>query len=262
MTVAFKRLVPAAIALLTSATVCLAAAPSGLINFSFSANDAPVYDLGGSFQFDQTIIGAGQTEFGLSYGINLAEDNRGFLTGSGVTAVAVGDNFVAADYTARGKVSARGGSTRVTLTVRMKGEDVIAGVTTPFTITIAYVLFINSETATMEGTARGSARFGRLGGGRMRSNVSVALPPGADGAWTLQLNVAAFGPLAGSGFIVLSNGRTLAVNLAGRYSPTLDRSTIRASGFGDSRGNSATIVFDSEGLLLLRGTVLGQTVRE
>jgi hypothetical protein len=261
MTALFKRLVPAALALFVCATAGLADAPNGQITFSFGVDDVPVYDLGGFFQFDQTLIASSQTEFPLSYGINLTQNNQGFLSGAGVTAVNVGDNFFAADYTARGRVSVRQGSTRVTLTVRLKGQDFIAGVLTSFSINITYVLFVNPETGVLEGTARGSANFGRLGGGKIRSDISVGLPPGADGSWTLVLNVITLNRVAGTGFIVLSNGRTLALNVSGRYSPNLDRSTIRASGFGDSRGNSVTITSDPL-FFSLRGTIFGQSVRE
>jgi len=261
MTALFKRLIPAAFALWVSATVGLADAPNGQISFSFGVDDIPVYDLTGAFQFDQTLIGSGQVEQPLSYGINLTQDNRGFLSGSGVTAVNVGDNFFAADYTARGRVSVRQGSTKVTLSVRLRGQDFIAGVLTSFSINITYVLFVNTETGVLEGTARGSANFGRLGSARIRSDVTVGLPPGADGSWTLVLNVITLNRIAGSGFIVLSNGRTLSLNASGRYSPNLDRATIRASGFGDSRGNSVTVISDPE-VFALRGTIFGQSVRE
>ncbi len=260
MTALFKRLFLPAIALFAAANVSLADAPNGLVSFSFDTN-APIYDLTGSLQFDETLIGAGQSELGLSYGINVIQDARGRITGSGITAVAVGNDFVAAEYTVRGRISASHGVTRVTLQVRLKGEDAFGGVSTPFSINIAYVLTINPDSGTMDGTARGSARFGRLGSARIRSGISVPLPAGADGLWTLQMNVVPFSRLAGTASIVLSNGRTLALNLNGHYSSSLDRSTIRMSGFGDSRGNSVTVIFDSE-LLLLRGTILGQTVRQ
>ena len=258
MTVLTKRLLLPALAILAAANICFADAPNGLVSFSFHTN-APVYDLTGSLQFDQEIIGSGANH--LSYGVNVIQDARGRITGSGTTGVAVGNDFVAAEYTVQGRISASHGSTRVTLMVRLKGEDSFGGVSTPFSINIEYKLTINPNSGTMDGTARGSAKFGRLGGGKIRSDISVPLPAGADGSWTLQMNIVPFSRLGGSATIVLPNGRTLALNLSGTYSSATDESKVKLSGFGDSRGNNATVTFDSD-LLTLRGTVLGQTVRQ
>jgi len=264
MTFSMKRFFVVALAAFATfqfTNVSLADAPNGVVSFSFSTNDVAVYDLTGSLQFDQTIIGAGQTEIPLSYGINITEDSRGFLTGSGTIEVAVGDNFVAADYTARGKVTTRGGLTRVSLVVHLKGEDAFGGLTTPFSINITYALTVAPESGTLEGTARGSARFGRLGSSRIHSDVSVPLPGGADGNWTLVMNIVSFDRLGGTAMVVLSNNRTLNFKISGRYSSSLDRSTVRLTGSGDSRGNNLTAIFDSD-LLFLRAKLFGQTVSE
>jgi len=118
----------------------------------------------------------------------------------------------------------------------------------------------------MDGSARGSAKFGQLGSGKIRSDISVPLPAGTDGSWTLQMNIVTFSRLGGSAIIVLSNGRTLTLNLNGRYSSSLDESTVKMSGTGDSRGNNVTVTFvtspENSELLTLRGTVLGQTVKQ
>jgi len=262
MTVLIKRLqfvVLAVIATVALPIVSRGEAPSGFVSFDFSTNDVAVYDLSGSLQFDQTMIGAGQSEIGLSYGINVTEDVRGFITGSGTTAVNAGDNFVAADYVARGRISRRGGFTRVSLTVRLRGNDAFGGITTPFNIVISYSLVVSPETGTLEGTARGRGSFGPLGSTRIHSDVSIPLPNGADGSWSLQMNLVSFNRLGGTATVVLSNGRVLSFNINGRFSSALDRSTVRLIGVGNSRGNNATLIFDSD-VLLLRGALFGQTV--
>ena len=258
MTFSIKRSLLLSVVLLASAYFCRADAPSGPVSFSFGAENAPVYDLTGSFQINQTMLGAGQTEVGLSYGIEVTQDARGFLTGTGITLLEVGNDFVAAEYTAKGKISGGGAGTRVTLSVRLTGEDVIAGVSTPFKIGIVYRLNVAAESRTLEGTARGSARFSRLGNSRIRSTVSAALPANADGAWSLQMDIVPLERLGGSALVVLSNGRTLQLHLTGRYSAAQDRSTIKMSGFDDSRGNSLKVVLGSENRL--RGRVFGQVV--
>lgn len=236
-------------------------APSGTVTFSFDASTAPVYDLSGSFQIDQTLVGAGNTAVGLSYSIDLSQDVRGGLTGSGETFVAVGNDFVAAAYTVRGRISHVAGVTRVTLMVHLTGQDIVAGVDTPFNINVVYSLVVDSESGTLQGTARGRASFARLGSSPIRSDVAIGLPGGASGAWTLQMNIVPLGRLGGSAVIVLANGRTLQAHLGGSFSPALERSVVNVSGFADSRGNSVRVVFN-EDLLLMRGSVLGQTVAQ
>src|SRR5437762_1560386 len=103
MTFSIKRSCAVTVALLAFLHVCQADVPSGLFAFSFGPETAPIYDLTGSFQINQTMIGAGQTEVGLSYGIDVTQDSRGFLTGAGTTIVMVGNDFVAAEYTVKGK---------------------------------------------------------------------------------------------------------------------------------------------------------------
>jgi hypothetical protein len=258
MTVLIKRSLLLFMALFASANICLAAPPSGIVVFSFDTN-SPVYDFTGSLQFDQTMSGTAQSELGLSYGINVTQDARGFITGSGVIEVAVGNDFVAAEYTANGKISVKDGSTRLTLNVRLKGEDAFGGVVTPFRINIEYSLTLNPQTGALQGTARGSGKFGSLGSTKIRTDVSVPVPGSTDGSWTLQMNIVAFNKLNGTAVVVLSNGRTLNFNLKGSFSSSLERSTVKLSGTGDSRGNSAKVIFDSE-ILLLDGKLFGQKV--
>jgi hypothetical protein len=259
MTFSIKRSFAVTIALLVPLIICRADVPNGPIAFSFGSNNAPVYDLTGSFQMNQTMIGAGQTEVGLSYGIDVTQDSNGFLTGAGTTLLVVGNDFVAAEYTAKGKITRSGADTRLTLSVRLIGEDVIGGVSTPFNISVVYKFTVMPQSGTLEGTARGNARFARLGNSRIRSDVSAALPANADGAWTLQMNIVPLNRLAGTAFVVLSNGRTLQLNLTGSYSAARDRAVIRMSGFDATRGNSITVILGPESRL--RGRVLGQVVR-
>jgi len=248
-------------ALLASARFCQADAPDGVLPFTFNAPNAAVYDLSGGLQLNQTMVGPAGTEVALSYGVELTQDARGFFTGSGETIVQIGDNdFVAAAYSVKGRIRVIGDATHVTLVVRLRGEDVIAGVFTPFNISAVYELNVAAETGTLEGRARGSANFGRLGRSKISSTpVSLALPSGAGGGWTLQLTIVPLNRLAGSALVILPNGRTFQAHLSGRFFG--DRSVVRISGFAEGRGNSVTIVFNT-GLevLFLRGRVLGQLV--
>ena len=261
MTLLTKRPLLLFVALLVSAQFCQADAPDGVFHFPFAAPNAAVYDLSGGLQLNQTMVGPAGTEVALSYGVELTQDARGFFTGSGETIVQIGDNdFVAAAYSVKGRIRVTGDSTHVTLVVRLRGEDSIAEVFTPFNISVVYELNVAAETGTLEGGARGSANFGRLGRSKISSTpISVTLPSAAGGAWTLQLTIVPLNRLAGGALVILPNGRTFQAHPSGRFFG--DQSVVRISGFAEGRGNSVTIIFNTDNeVLFLRGRVLGQLV--
>ena len=77
--------------------------PSGPVSFSFTNSTVPVYDLTGSYQFDQEVLAAGGTTMNLSLGFSVQQDAAGRLRGSGVTNMQIGTNLVAAQYTCHWK---------------------------------------------------------------------------------------------------------------------------------------------------------------
>ncbi len=248
-------------ALLGSVQFCKADAPDGVLPFSFGVTNAPVFDISGGLQLNQTMVGPGGTEVALSYGVEVTQDARGFFTGSGETFVQIGENdFVAAAYSVKGRIRVIGETTHATLVVRLRGQDVIAGVLTTFSISAVYELDVSAETGTLEGGARGTANFGRLGKTKISSTpVSVALPPSSGGDWTLQLTIVPLNHLAGTALVILPNGRTFQAHLSGRFVD--DQSTVKVTGFAEGRGNSVTIVFNTDlEVLFLRGRILGQLV--
>jgi hypothetical protein len=246
--------------LVGSLPMCYADAPSGQINFSFTSPSAAAFDFSGGYTFSQEIIGAGGQTIPLIFGISFTQDPNGFLHGSDTTIMSVGNDFVATQYSVTGKVSGGGHvPTRITLLVRLTGQDIIAGKNTAFSITINYNVSVK-EDGTLGGSAHGSAHFSTLGGGRISTTVSTPLPAGVDGTWGLQMNIIPLPRLGGTALIVLSNGRTLTANLAGSYSPHTDFSTVQITGTGSGRGISLRLKFDSSGPDTLNGRLMGQTV--
>src|ERR1041385_3348290 len=124
--------------LVLPAMFCLGDVPSGVIDFSFDSSSVPVWDITGDITISDQMIGTGGQIVPFSYTISVTQDSRGVLSGSsvrsGIIILNIGNDFVAANYTAKGKVSGGGDVTRISLTVNLKGEDVVAGVTTGFTL--------------------------------------------------------------------------------------------------------------------------------
>ncbi len=252
--------------LLASLPCCLAQeAPSGLVSFAFNKSTVPVWDLTGDYQFDQSIQAVGDTTVDLSFGISITNDVQGRLRGSGVAFVAVGNDLVAGNYTASGRVSGGGQATRVTLQLRLTGDDVIGGVQTRFSISVKYDLTVNPQGLSLVGRARGNSSFAKLGSGPIHDDdISVSLPAGADGSWTAQMNIVPLNRLGGSGSIVLSNSRTLPTSLSGSFSTSTALAKVKLAGINEGRGTQLNLDFFTGASQpeAVNGKILGQTVRE
>jgi hypothetical protein len=254
------------LAFVLSLSLAKGQAPSGLIDFSFDSPGTFVYDLTGSLSVEQQMTGAGGQETPISYGVDIAQDPNGKLTGSGTTIVNVGNDFIAAEYTVKGKVSGGGNSiNKASFTVKLTGQDTVAGrPNTKFSISVSYKLEANSEEQVFFGSARGSANFSGLSSGNIRSDVQIA--QGTDGTWSTELNILALKKLSGSAIITLSNQRTLSTRLTGSYSSSTAVAKVKLSGFDASKGTSVNLDFISseEGIEVqkLRGKILGQSVRQ
>src|SRR5215204_3996432 len=108
--------------LLSSLCFAHAQPPSGLVSLPFDNATAPVWDLSGTLLLDQTMQGAGDQEIPLIYSVDVIQDAKGKLTGSGLTILNIGNDFVAANYTVKGKVSGGGNNVnRASFTVKLTG---------------------------------------------------------------------------------------------------------------------------------------------
>jgi hypothetical protein len=268
MTSFTKRRISFLTGLLLSTCLAGAQVPSGLVDFSFDTPTARVFDLSGSLAIEQQMIGAGDQETPLSFPVDVTQDSNGKLSGSGVTVVNVGNDFVAGNYKIKGKVSGGGNSVnRASFTVKLTGQDTIAGVpNTKFSISLEYKLEADSEEGALFGSARGSANFSGFSSANIHSDIAIGLAPGMDGTWSVEMNILALKKLGGSAVITLSNQRALQTRLSGSYSTHTAVAKIKLKGFDASKGTSANLDFISseEGIELqkLRGKILGQSVRD
>ena len=238
----------------------------------FDNQTAPVWDLSGNPVLEQTLIGTADIETPLAFqAVSLMHDSKGKLSGSGDTILNVGNDFVAAQYTLNGKVSGGGNSVnRASFNVRLTGEDVIAGVITRFSIKIRYELEADAGELVFVGTARGNANFTGLSSSKIRSDVTMQLPAGMDGSWTLNMNIIPLNKLSGSAEMVLSNGRVLPATLNGSFSSSTGVSKLKIKGVGAGAGSNVSLrlfesVEEEEPVLAiekLEGKILGQKVRQ
>lgn len=245
-----------------SCNFCLA---QSSLQFSFDfGNSTPLIDMNGVFQVEDEIVGAGGTGVPLSYGVGITHDSRGVLRGSGTAIVQIGDDFEAATYHASGRVSGGGDNLRVFLVVHLSGRGTVGGVDTRFSISVAYHLVFNPDSGALEGASRGTANLSRVGESRVHSDgISVGLPGGGDGSWTLNGTAVPLNRMVGSTQIILSGGRAVNGLLRGRFNPDAI-SVARFTGTDGDRGSAATFSFSTtEGGVVLetiQGRILGQRV--
>jgi hypothetical protein len=264
MTTQLKGCWSALATLLVSVGIC-SAQPSGTVTFFFDEDDVPVWDLMGSYTVEETVIGAGGEPFPVVFGYDAIVDDRGRITGSGLTLVSIDDNFpVAGDYTVRGKVTTAGSVTRANITIRIRGVGDIANVFTTYTLTTTQKLEVAPEFGELLGRSRGTLNVRGVGKGKIRTDdLEIDLPPTADGSWVLLADIIPFRKLGGSAFAFFPTGRVIPMNLTGTYSPASDIARLRMSGAGASRGVNLKVDFDAETDIVwnVRGKILGQSVR-
>jgi hypothetical protein len=243
-------------------TAAMAQVPSGTYDFVMDAPESAIYDFGGVRTFEQYIIGAGGEPVNLSYGVELVHAATGTLRGEGNVMVAIGSDVVAAYCKAKGNVFGGGTKeTQVTLSVTLKGEDVIGGKFTRFQIDLKYKLFVDPIAGELYGTVSGKANM--KGIGNMKVSSEVAMPVPTSGAWALHVDITPLAKLVGPGTLTLSNGRQLPLHASGKYKASTDTSSIELRSQGEEKGSAFKVVFSlSEGLLDMSGTVLGQKLVE
>src|SRR5690348_15190315 len=115
------------VACLLWAKTCFAQAPSGGYEFDFDATFDPIINMSGTFQSQQSIIGAGGTETTLTVSLDVTNFVNGAVKGSGFAFIVVGDpdtgDVLPGAYLASGRVSGGGGApTRVVLSIQMNGS--------------------------------------------------------------------------------------------------------------------------------------------
>lgn len=250
---------------------------SGAYNFAFDQGSFPVYDLTGTYEMNQELQGPGGATVPLAFTIpTVIHDNSGKLRGSGLLMLNIGEDYVAANYTVSGTVSGGGANTRAVFTVRLTGQDVIAGRARRFSGSVSYNLLVDAGSLTLEGTSKGSITVQGVGTSKVISDslISPNLPNRVDGAWRVEMNLLALKKLGGSATIIVNSfmapdgstwpadGRVIPTNVSGSYVARTDLARTQLTGINEGRGNSLLMIFSpGTDTAQLSGRILGQTIR-
>jgi len=257
-----RKITIALVAVLTTLlSVARADLASGSYTVEFDGN-VTLWDLSGTYSED---IG------GLAVDYTLSVDPTGKITGYG-SANYDGSYGIGVDTTFNltGTVSTAGSVTRVTLNMTMKGSGQFNGSAINFSASLRENMEIDTEAASMVGTASGNVSLSVKGLGTFgekipATDVSLDLPYDMDGTWDLTLNPVTSGSkVTGTSQIILSNGSVFGFTISGTYAARTDLSKIAMKGEPSNKAMSANVVanFSKAGMNVksLKGKTLGQTI--
>jgi hypothetical protein len=245
-------------------------APASIPTFSFGPPVTPVWDVSGTYQITNFMQGAKlQSRSVIFNDVALSVDAHGHLQGSGTIQVLVGDDPVTGDYRVSGNVTGGSTKTRVSFSIRFKGSGIVSGVLTTCNISARYNLVIDPVSKSMAGKTTGNAHFSQIGSGNLKSDISLPLPPDANGGWNVTLEIVPFGTkLTGTAVILVTNTpvTTLATKATGNQPKQSTKAKVKLSGYGHSAGTQLNLEFTpipgaTNLFATLKGKVLGQNVK-
>ncbi len=218
----------------------------------------PMWDITGNY-------GAGLSDLGTA-DINIMQDAYGNISGDGTLSIDVYGTSIDCSVTPSGKVK----NDQVSLTLLISGEQWIYGNDISVMAVAKLKLKIDAPNSQMVGGGNIRARAKNLTTGVARSasqqipSSSMALPPGADGGWTLSLNLAPNGNLLnGTATATTTPGNSANFTATGSYSATSDTAKVTLAGTGSAVGTKLTLLVSTAGTNVtfhaVSGKLFGQT---
>jgi hypothetical protein len=263
-------------AILMVAQLCFGQLPSGRVTIAFDRSNVPVWHIAGPYGFQHDAVAFGSTDLTVAYGLTIEQDERGRLDGEGQTILQIGADFVAADYKVSGRISTHDGNARAVFSIKLSGTDTIGGARHSFSVSLKYDCAVDAEDLVLTGVARGSVSVGGVGGAKIEEPITLPLPPGVNGSWSVIMDIIALKKIAGSGVISISRYLSpdipagepvtldLPADLNGSFSESKNLTRLRVTGKDQGKGNSVQMELGNEDgpvvILSLRGTVLGQKI--
>jgi hypothetical protein len=248
MTHPIKNRLIGTVLLLGSLQFGFAQSQSNTLTFAFGPPLTPVWDISGTYQITNRLEGdAFLPKKVIFRDLLLSVDAKGKVQGAGTIRTWVDEDWTAGDYRASGKVSGGGEKTQVQFTIKYKGQGVVEGVSTTCKASVIYQLTIQPGELAMAGKENGKAQVSNLFGGEISSSITLPLPPGADGGWNVQLELAnAQKKLSGAAVVSVNSTptnatTTLATKVSGNAPSQPGRLEMKLSGYGYSSGTKLNL---------------------
>jgi hypothetical protein len=235
-----------------------------------SVTDSPVYCLTGDWTVTNSFVGEGGQPLTVDFTLPLVHSARGRITGNGTTWLYVGGYPAAANYTVKGSVSGGGDKpTKLTLSLSFRGQDVVAGLETRFSVKLSYALTVDGSNVV--GTVRGKANLGKLGSASLRKTDFSVTRPDNDldnlapdnfpaGDWAAQISVLPLQKLSGSGNFIVGPA-ILPATLSGKFSEKKNTGYFTLKGKDQAKGSTVKFNYTGSNPTSMKGVLLGQRVR-
>lgn len=239
-------------------------APSGSLEYNFTTNSVPLWDLTGAYELEQEISGTAGQVILLKFTVVVEHSAKGRLVGEGSTTGMIGDSPVTGDFRVLGRVlSSSDGLVRVKMVARFNGHGMVENVNTSFRIKVRHHFELDGNNRQLIGNARGAAKFSDLTNGPIHGESEAELPDGNDGSWRLGLEIIPVGNLGGTAEIGLVNGRSLLFGLKGHHADGSDTSRLKLSGYGTTKGLNFKLRTAGSAAVIqeVKGKALGQKLR-
>lgn len=228
----------------------------GSVTFNFGGtNSPPLWDLSGTYSLNLTVNQKNGIQLPLTMSFNMVEDAAGNLHGvtNDYQALTIGNNtntLFTVTYVIVGKVTGSGGNATARFTIDMVGKGTLAGENVnSFSAGLGVAAVPNPEDGQLEGEAAFIGKpkgFPSITG--IIPNFSTALPSGANGTWTLTMQVNELETQAGTA-VIITPSQTLGFTAMGPLKDDVFKIKLRGSAdvpniTRPGTGSTATILAD------------------
>ncbi len=228
-----------------------AESPSGHYENSFTAQPG-LWDLSGSYSD------------GPSGSIAIVQDDKGKLTGQVSLSGTDGSISITMAGLVVGSIKTNGGVPRISITMKLTGTASDGFTTVPVTVNVQFALGIDSLNRELTGTYKIKVCLKARGAGCQSGSglQQFDLAEDMDGTWDVVTDIQnTNGKLAGTASAVLSNARTLPLNLKGQYTSKNDITKLNLKGSAATLTIQANAIPAALVLQKMTAKLLGQTVR-
>jgi len=225
-----------------------------------------IWDLTGSYS--EPFLKTGDLNF------DLTQDDKGKLTGNGSADFDEGGFHFETDFTITGTITQKyichiGNIATLKMSLKFKGTADDGHNTYQFTATETLKGEVDVDSGTFTCTVKGKATIKGFGSQPIvPATTEVTIPSGMDGSSILIINSASDPKkpttLLGTGFLMLSNGKTIHFSMKGKYNPK-DATDLCAFNLtsSDVKGSklAITIWHNTGSIKAVKGKILGQNLK-
>jgi hypothetical protein len=168
---------------------------------------------------------------------------------------------IAADSSVKGSLVAVGSNIQITLTTAFKSSS-----SPNFHGNLAFKMVVSPETSSLQGTVSGSFTYTKIASGKFsKAPVSLSLPVGDNGAFTINLQVDSSSPsIVGSANLFTGSNSVQTCQLSGSYNDIQGRGILKllSPTTNSGIGLSVSVIpsLHSNILFVLTGKAMGQTI--